>query len=139
MKKVPVISAMVILFLAGAGCGTVMPEANVNLPETNAAADTSPVEGKIPFGDIGYQPVAASAEVKMENFSFYPPEVTIKKGGKVTWTNRDPVRHSVTGDGWQSELLDKSQSFSQTFDKAGIYQYHCTPHPGMTGKITVVE
>jgi len=32
----------------------------------------------------------------------------------------------------------KSGTFSYTFDEPGTFSYHCTPHPDMTGSVTVV-
>jgi len=28
-------------------------------------------------------------------------------------------------------------SFTHTFDKKGLFEYFCMPHPWMTGKVTV--
>ena len=38
------------------------------------------------------------AQVTMKDIKFHPGSVTIKPGGKVTWTNDDSVGHDVTGD-----------------------------------------
>ena len=56
------------------------------------------------------------------------------------WTNRDSVRHTVTSDSGNeldSELLSQSGSYSHTFAQTGTYDYHCKPHPYMTGTIIV--
>jgi len=75
--------------------------------------------------------------VNIENYAFKPDELTIKKGETVTWINQDTVRHTATGDSFDSKLLEKGQSFSHTFNETGTYSYICTPHPYMKGKIIV--
>lgn len=82
--------------------------------------------------------------VDIVNFAYAFDEVTVKKGTTVTWINQDDAAHDITADqespdAPMSELLAKGESYSFTFDKVGEYSYYCTPHPYMTGKVTVVE
>ncbi|HXA56844.1 MAG TPA: cupredoxin family copper-binding protein [Candidatus Acidoferrum sp.] len=81
----------------------------------------------------------AAAEVKIDNFSFSPTELTVAAGTTVTWVNQDDVPHTVVGTGgaFKSKALDTDDKFSFTFDKAGTYAYFCGVHPMMTGKIVV--
>src|SRR5499427_3899347 len=85
------------------------------------------------------QPSAASVDVKIDNFSFGPQELTVAVGTKVTWTNRDDIPHTVvsTNDLFKSKALDTDDQFSFTFDKPGTYEYFCSIHPKMTGKVIV--
>jgi plastocyanin len=85
------------------------------------------------------QPSAASAEVKIDNFSFGPPTLTVPVGTTVVWTNRDDIPHTVVStDGvFKSKVRDTDEKFSYTFTKAGTYPYFCSVHPKMTGKIVV--
>lgn len=88
--------------------------------------------------------VADTDEVEIENMAFVPANITVKKGTKVTWTNKDDVGHTVTSDNdsqvvFDSPLLTKGQSFSFTFNEVGTFNYHCQPHPQMTGSVTVTE
>ena len=66
--------------------------------------------------------------------------VTVKVGGKVTWTNLDSVRHTTTevGGKWDSDRMGEKREFSFTFEEAGTYNYKCTVHPQMTATVTVV-
>jgi plastocyanin len=82
---------------------------------------------------------AAPAEVRISNFTFDPPTLTVPVGATVTWTNRDDEPHTVTstGGGFTSPALDTDESFSFRFDAAGSYAYHCAIHPHMTGTIVV--
>ncbi len=85
------------------------------------------------------QPSGASAEVKIDNFSFTPQTLTVAVGTTVTWTNRDDIPHTVVStDGvFRSKVRDTDEKFSYTFAKAGTYPYYCSVHPKMTGKIVV--
>ena len=85
------------------------------------------------------QPSAASAEVKIDNFSFGPETLTVPVGTTVTWTNRDDIPHTIVStDGvFKSKVRDTDEKFSYSFAKAGTYPYYCSVHPKMTGKIVV--
>jgi len=85
------------------------------------------------------RPSAATAEVKIDNFSFGPQTVTVPVGATVTWTNRDDIPHTVVStDGvFKSKVRDTDEKFSYTFTKAGTYPYYCTIHPKMTGQVVV--
>ena len=78
-------------------------------------------------------------EVKIDNFSFGPTEITVPVGTTVTWTNRDDIPHTVvsTDKVFKSKVLDTDEKFSFTFSKAGTYPYFCSIHPKMTGKVVV--
>jgi plastocyanin len=85
------------------------------------------------------QPSAASADVKIDNFSFGPQTITVGVGTTVTWTNRDDIPHTVVStDGvFKSKVRDTDEKFSYTFTKAGTYSYFCSVHPKMTGTVIV--
>ena len=73
----------------------------------------------------------------ISNYKFTPAEITINKGETVTWTNQDSIQHTVTGDSFDSGLFGKNQSYTHTFNETGTFNYHCTPHPYMTGEVIV--
>jgi plastocyanin len=81
----------------------------------------------------------ASAEVKVDNFSFGPATLTVAVGTTVTWTNRDDIPHTIvsTEKVFKSKVLDTDEKFSFTFAKAGTYPYFCSIHPKMTGSVVV--
>jgi amicyanin len=82
----------------------------------------------------------ATNAVTISNYAFSPASIKIKVGTTVTWTNQDPVEHTVTvnsGSGPMSMLIARGQSFSYTFKQAGTYSYHCTPHPYMKATVIV--
>jgi plastocyanin len=84
-------------------------------------------------------PAAADMAIKIDNFVFTPDTTEIAVGTTVTWTNDDDIPHAVGANdlSWRSHAMDTGESFSYTFTKPGIYEYFCTLHPHMKGKIVV--
>ena len=77
-----------------------------------------------------------------QSYGYLTPSVTVNKGGKVSYTNYDAVRHNVSSpDGlFGSELADQNT----TVPVAGVeklepgeYPFICQPHPNMKGTLTV--
>ena len=75
---------------------------------------------------------------------YIPSLVTISAGESVTWVNEDSAFHSVTSgfydtpiDLFDSGHMDPFDSYTLTFDEAGTYDYFCTLHPWMEGKVIV--
>jgi len=87
------------------------------------------------------QGVPGSVVVPIANFAFSPAEVRIRVGQTVTWVNceEDATSHTThaNGEEWSSPLLAPGQAFSHLFDQAGTFDYHCDPHPFMTGRVVV--
>ncbi len=79
------------------------------------------------------------SQVKIDNFTFNPPKITIKAGTTVTWTNEDDIPHTVTSSKlvFKSKALDTGDGYSFTFATPGTYAYFCSLHPHMTGSIVV--
>ncbi|HWQ80585.1 MAG TPA: cupredoxin family copper-binding protein [Anaerovoracaceae bacterium] len=75
--------------------------------------------------------------VIIEDYKYQPSEITIQSGETVTWINRDSVRHTATGDSFDTGLLGKEEASSITFEEAGTFDYICTPHPYMEGSVIV--
>jgi plastocyanin len=78
--------------------------------------------------------------VLIQNFSFKPANITIKRGTKVIWINRDSTAHTATannGRSFDSGRLGTGQRFSHTFKRAGKKSYHCEIHPDMRGSVVV--
>jgi len=79
-------------------------------------------------------------EIGIDNFNFTPPTLTVAKGTKVTWINNDDVPHlivNVQNRFKQSTVLDTDQKFNVTLTTPGTYDYFCSLHPKMQGKIIV--
>jgi plastocyanin len=80
-----------------------------------------------------------SAQVEIRDQGFSAPSLTVKPGTTVTWVNHDDDTHTVTStvETFRSPGLDPDETFSYTFTKPGTYEYYCTLHPLMTGKVIV--
>ena len=84
-------------------------------------------------------PAKEGAKVSIANFAFAPAEITIAPGESVTWTNDDGAPHGLEyNDGAKgTDLLLPGASFSRRFDQPGTYDYNCSVHPYMTGRVVV--
>ena len=73
------------------------------------------------------------------DFAFQPGSLEVPAGSTVTWTNTGAATHTVTADdgSFDSGNLAPGASFSQTFNTAGTFAYHCNIHPQMTATIVV--
>ncbi len=81
---------------------------------------------------------AEDAHVSIDNFTFNPPQLTVKAGTKVTFSNHDDIPHTVVSlQNFKSKVLDTDQEFAFTFTTPGNYKYFCSLHPHMTGTIVV--
>ncbi len=88
----------------------------------------------------GQDNASGKYQVKIDNFSFAPQTLTVPVGTTVTWVNQDDVPHTIVstdGKDIKSPVLDTDQKFTHTFAQAGTYDYYCSIHPKMTGKVIV--
>ena len=78
---------------------------------------------------------AATTTVTLKDISFKKSTVKIAKGGSVKWVWKDgDTPHNVTFATKHSKT-QKSGSYTLRFARAGTFNYHCTIHPGMDGKV----
>lgn len=80
------------------------------------------------------------ATVPIQKCEFQPTVLYIEPGSTVTWGNKDPVPHSVTGAYGSiggDKLLKDGDELSFRFDNAGVFPYYCVLHPGMAGAVVV--
>ena len=99
----------------------------------------------LPAGPRAQSPQAATpaavttADVKVDNFTFSPPTLTVTPGTTVTWVNQDDIPHAVAAKdrSFRSKTLDTDDRFSFTFTTAGEFEYFCTLHPHMVGRVVV--
>ena len=83
-------------------------------------------------------PPEAAVPTRISGFAF-DDTVAVTAGGSVTWTNADPVPHTVTSDTglWASGEIAAGARFSMRFTTPGRYGYHCEMHPSMQGTVIV--
>jgi len=77
--------------------------------------------------------------IDIQGFAYSPSSITINVGDTIVWTNYDSASHTVTSnDGtFDSGGISTGSTFSFTFTNAGTFNYFCSPHPNMTGSVTV--
>ena len=77
--------------------------------------------------------------IVMKDNTFQPGHVEVPARTTVTWTNADQVPHNVKfDDGPSSDNLAFGATFQRVFDAPGTFDYECTIHPGMIGRVTVI-
>lgn len=83
---------------------------------------------------------ADAVKVDIAKMKYAPGTLEIEEGATVAWTNHDALPHNVQiGSAMKivGNMLRSGQTMAIKFNKAGDYDYVCTPHPFMKGKVTV--
>ncbi|HEX5920716.1 MAG TPA: cupredoxin domain-containing protein [Nitrososphaeraceae archaeon] len=119
---------------AGSGASTAAP-----------AAPAAPAKG----GPPGTPLTILEGSSVQGNPSFDPATLTVKKGDKITVTNKDTLPHTVTS-GTGPTDPNSAKQFDTSIIEAGAtadiettninpaeYPFHCTVHPYMMGKLVV--
>jgi amicyanin len=168
-KKEFAVVVVVLLFAGLAGGWTIFMPGNKEPNKSDSAAhgghDETNSDGHHSSERASSTPENAEdltkqTEVKLDikDFTYSKRDIKVKKGTKVTWTNLDSMEHNVMlehddsghahdapkasevkPDVFSGPLLKKGESYSFTFNEAGLNPYHCAPHPYMQGSVTVVE
>ena len=90
--------------------------------------------------------ISPGSSVPSNGKFFVPETLTVSKGTTVTWTNEDTTLHTVTsgnpeagnsGTEFDSSYLAAGKTFQHPFNTAGTFDYYCTLHPYMKGKVVV--
>jgi plastocyanin len=83
-------------------------------------------------------------EILMTATTFSPANKTTTVGTTITWRNVTSIQHDITPNNpgqagaWVKKVISGTgATFSHTFNTAGVYDYNCTLHAGMNGRITV--
>ena len=87
---------------------------------------------------------SANPLVIIKDFKFIPQEITIKRGQKITWENREKRQyHSVwfeaRGEEEPDDYLFSGDTYKRIFNKVGTFPYRCGPHPKMTATVHVID
>ena len=90
--------------------------------------------------------ISPGSSVPSNGKFFVPETLTVSKGTTVSWTNEDTTLHTVTsgsaesgnsGTEFDSSYLAAGKTFQHPFNTAGTFDYYCTLHPYMKGKVVV--
>lgn len=85
---------------------------------------------------------AANVAIPGGSNSFQPNDVYVLPAGTVTWTNNSGTNHNVTFSGGTVGAPANVAAFTdgsvqRTFTTSGTYNYQCTLHAGMSGRVRV--
>lgn len=77
--------------------------------------------------------------VTIEGMRFSPQTLSVRRGERITWINKDAFPHTVTAtDGkFDSHPIAAGGSWTYVARKAGEYDYACTLHVDMKGRLQV--
>jgi plastocyanin len=76
--------------------------------------------------------------VAIDGTQYAPATVTVRRGQPVSWTNKDPFPHTVTVPGlFDSGNMAPGATWTYVPRRAGQYDYICTLHPNMRGRLVV--
>jgi plastocyanin len=81
---------------------------------------------------------ATTHTIAMDGTRFVPETLTVQRGDRVLWVNKDPFPHTATAEGtFDSKSVAAGHSWSYVASKTGEFAYVCTLHPGMKGTLVV--
>jgi len=77
--------------------------------------------------------------VVIENMQFNPPQLTVHRGDRIVWVNKDLFPHTATAVSktFDSGSIAAGGSWSWVARSSGEFAYGCTFHPTMKGAIKV--
>lgn len=125
----PLLTLLALVVLAGCGSTSGAP-GDANLPANTASATVLATN----------TPESTENQVDVSDFQFSPSTLTVKVGTTVTWKGVSGA-HTVTSDDSAPMSFDQTivegGVVTVTFTQAGTYEYHCSVHKSMHGKIIV--
>ncbi len=116
-----------------AGCGSDDSDSTASAEST--ATSTTSTEAPASAGGAA----ESTDTIDIADFEYDPETVAVEAGTEVTWTNSDDAAHTATADDGSFDTgdLDRGDSKSVTFDKAGSFTYYCRFHPFMKATVEV--
>ena len=137
--KIIILSIAIVIasfIIAGAIVATQVLSGNFNVGDIEGEGFGNSREEPVPF--TGNGTIARIVDDAGSN-SYTPNPIEVNVGQTTTWINDDSVIHTVTStDGiFDSDILQRGQTFSYTFDRVGEYPYYCNVHPDMVGTVSV--
>ena len=92
-----------------------------------------------PSSSASAQPKTVTVVIR--GFKFEPATVTVNPGDTVEWKNNDIVPHTATEDvskpSFNSGTIEVGAAWRYIARNKGTYDYTCTFHPNMEGKLIV--
>jgi plastocyanin len=78
--------------------------------------------------------------ITIDALQFSPKTLTLKRGDRVRWVNKDLVPHTVTAQGgsFDSRSIAVGSSWTLLASQTGTFEYVCNFHPTMRGVLAVL-
>ena len=154
MKKLSIIVVVLVVLLIG-GIAIVMQRGKESGSATTGM-DSMKMDDSKKSNNNAEVDLTGETKVSIDikSFAYSKPNIKIKKGTTVTWTNQDSIKHNVILEGLAKgaptpsevkpdvlggPLLAKGETYSFTFNEVKSNSYICSPHPYMKGIVNVVE
>lgn len=132
-------SSTAIASVTSGGLVTANGVGTATITATSTADGTKSGTATVVVSPVGSFPAVAEVEATEAN-AFNPSSVDITSGGTVTWAFKG-VTHNVTfstSTGAPGNIGNSAgTAVSRTFGTAGTFNYQCTLHPGMAGRVVV--
>jgi plastocyanin len=131
------------------GATSQQAKSNANVTASSEAPTTAPAQAPAPAGPPGTPLTILEGSSVQGSPDFDPDTLTVKKGDKITVTNKDTLPHTVTSgtgptDPNSAKQFDTSiiepgatADIETTNIAPGDYPFHCTVHPYMMSKLVV--
>ena len=135
--------AIIVAFM-----GTSEPEPEPGIDSEKLADSKSEMKseksGQVIDADIIMPTKVSRPGCEINDSCYVPSVITINQGEQVTWANEDVAFHSVTSGTYESPTglfdsghMDPGQKFTVSFNEKGDFDFFCTLHPWMKGKVIV--
>jgi plastocyanin len=122
VKRLAAVIGMVVCVIGGAACAS-------------SSSKASTQQGPVDLRGRTHVDVDAPDNV------FTPHEIIISPATTVTWHNRDTVAHNIKSAdgafGVDAGQFGAGASYSFAFRNAGTFDYTCSIHTGMDGRVRV--
>jgi len=123
--------------------------ANANATTGNQASTAAPAQAPAQAGPPGTPLTILEGSSVQGSPDFDPDTLTVKKGDKITVTNKDTLPHTVTSGTGPTDPNSAKQFDTSIIEPGatadietanltpGDYPFYCAVHPFMTGKLVV--
>jgi plastocyanin/mono/diheme cytochrome c family protein len=98
------------------------------------------IGSKLPSGSPSIERAGPIHHVNISGLRFQPPELEVRVGDDIEWTNSDFVPHTATADdgkAFDTGRIDAGQSRRVTVSEGGRFSYSCRYHSSMKAILIV--
>jgi plastocyanin len=84
------------------------------------------------------EPAVGVTTVAVRDDYYEPRVIEVPAGTEVTWVWEGRRGHDVVSNLFRTSVVSRGD-FVHTFDEPGVWDYICTLHAGMTGRVIVTD